>query len=177
MPEDIWAARIDMVSRWFVVHAQPHRELVAHANLANQGFRSFLPLHTKTVRHARQFRTAIAPFFPRYLFVELALGRDRWRSVTGTFGVSHLIMEGDRPKPVAPGVVEAIIAMADETGMICLDAAILPGQVVRISAGPFAGLVGKMLKLDVQDRVKVLLDLMGSKVSVSVARDELVPAA
>jgi len=176
MPEDIWAARSYGIARWFVVCAQPHRELRAHAHLKNQGFRSFLPLHMKTVRHARQFRTALAAFFPRYLFVELTPGRDRWRSIAGTFGVSHLIMEGDRPKPVVPGVVESLQELADETGLLCLDPAMLPGQAVRVAAGPFAGLVGKMLMLDVQDRVKVLLDLMGSKISVSVAREDLVPA-
>lgn len=85
-------------------------------------------------------------------------------------------MEGDRPKPVAPGVVESIMELADETGMICLDPSVRPGQSVRIVTGAFAGLVGKMLKLDVQDRVKVLLDLLGSKVSVSVDREGLVPA-
>ena len=37
MPEDFWAARNYGLSRWFVVHAQPHRELKAHAHLTNQG--------------------------------------------------------------------------------------------------------------------------------------------
>lgn len=177
MQEASAVSRTDRGARWFVVHAQPHRELKAHAHLVRQGFRSFLPLHFKTTRHARQFRTAVAPLFPRYLFVELTIGVDRWRSILGTVGVSQLIMEGDHPKAVAPGVVEAIVALTDASGLLALDPAVLPGQSVRIASGPFAGFVGTLLKLDDSGRVNVLLDLLGSKVIASADREAVVRAA
>jgi len=63
--------------RWYVVHALAHGEERAQCRLAAQGFRSFLPRHVKTVRHARKLRSVRAPFFPRYLFVVLDLTRDR----------------------------------------------------------------------------------------------------
>ena len=177
MPEGASVDRVHSGARWFVVHSQPRRELIAHAHLARQGFRAFLPLHMKTTRHARQFRTSAAPLFPRYLFVEFTIGFDRWRSVLGTVGVSHLIMEGDRPKAVAPGVVESIVACSDASGFLALDPAIVPGQAVRIATGPFAGLVGSLLKLDDNGRVKVLLDFLGSEIIASATREGLVPAA
>jgi hypothetical protein len=62
--------------RWYVVHTQPHRESRAQTQLAAQGFRTFLPLHRKTVRHARKLKTVSTPFFPRCLFVALDLSRD-----------------------------------------------------------------------------------------------------
>ena len=177
MPEVSAVGRFCGGARWFVVHSQPHGELKAHAHLTRQGFRSFLPLHIKTTRHARQFRTAAAPLFARYLFVELTLGVDRWRSILGTVGVSQLIMEGDQPKAVAPGVVEAVVASTDASGLLSLDPAVVPGQSVRVATGPFAGLVGTLLKLDDNGRVSVLLDLLGSKIIASAAREGLVPAA
>src|ERR1043166_6531453 len=96
--------------RWCVVHTQPHRELRAGVHLRNQGYRVFLPLHRNTVRHARQFRIALAPLFPRYLFVEILVGRDRWSCIRGTYGVSSLIMDGERPRAVPNGVVESLLA-------------------------------------------------------------------
>src|SRR5215212_6624408 len=109
-------------ARWCVVHTQPHRELRAGLHLKNQGFRAFLPLHRNTVRHARQFRVALAPLFPRYLFVEVTIGRDRWSAIRGTYGVSHLLMDGDLPKAVPSGVVEALLAVSDDAGVVHLDA-------------------------------------------------------
>ena len=108
----IWPQGTIGAERWYVAHTLPRRELGAKKQLEFQGYRTFLPLHFKTVRHARQFRTVKAPFFPRYLFVSLDLSRDQWRSVNGTFGVASLIMEGERPKPVPRGVVEALEGFA-----------------------------------------------------------------
>lgn len=167
----------EWVSRWYAVHTQPHREGRAAAHLRHQGFPVFLPWHAKTVRHARQFRTVRAPFFPRYLFVRLTIGRDRWRSVNGTFGVSGMIMEGGRPLPVVRGVVEALMGMTDESGMLSLDRCLRLGQTVRIARGPFAGLVGELAAMDEKGRVKVLLDIIGKQVTVATSGTALVPAA
>jgi hypothetical protein len=40
--------------RWFLARTLPHREVTAETNLRRQGFRSFLPRHLRTVRHARK---------------------------------------------------------------------------------------------------------------------------
>jgi len=169
----------ELGARWYAVHTQPHREMRAATNLKNQDFSVFLPRHRKTVRHARQFRTLEAPLFPRYLFVRLAIGRDRWRCVNSTHGVSQLIMEGEAPKPVPPGVVDEMQAIAEPSGLLALDPRLRPGQQVRITTGPFTGLVGKLLTLDDNQRVNVLLNILGTPTRVAVAaqRIGLLPAA
>ena len=163
--------------RWYVARTQPHREFRAEKQLAAQGFPTFLPVYWKTTRHARRFRTAKAPFFPGYLFVELTVGRDRWRNVNGTFGVSQLIMAGDLPKPVPTGVVETLMAASDPGGMMSFGDDPRPVRVGRILSGPFAGCVGELIKLTPAGRVQVLLEIMGSHVSVSVRKEALAPVA
>ena len=120
----------------------------------------------------------VAPFFPRYLFVALDLGRDRWRSVNGTFGVARLVMAGDRPLPVPSGIVEALIAAADDRGVLRFDGAgsLRVGQQVRVLAGPFADQVGRLTSLDDNGRVRLLLDIMGGHVPVEVSSAALLPA-
>src|SRR5262245_59267691 len=100
--------------RWFLAHTQPKNEWKAELHLGAQGFRTYLPLIRKTVRHARQLRTVRAPLFPRYLFVILDLKRDRWLLVRSTVGVSRLFTHPDgRPVPVPVGVVESLIEQSD----------------------------------------------------------------
>jgi transcriptional antiterminator RfaH len=166
----------DRVGRWYVVHTRPNCEFRALAQLENQRFKSFLPYFQKTVRHARQFRSAKAALFPRYCFVQLDIDRDRWRSVNSTIGVSHLIMEGERPKPVPAGIVEELMAVADGTGLVSLGPRLRPGENVRLVTGPFAGLVGELLQLDDAGRVRVLLDVLGKRITVRASRVGLVPA-
>jgi transcription antitermination factor NusG len=97
------AARLHLgpSERWYVATTLPRKEHFAAANLTNQNYRSFLPLHLETRRRARQFRTVLAPVFPRYIFIILDVGRLRWRSVNGTLGVQRLITDGDRQRALA----------------------------------------------------------------------------
>jgi len=161
-------------ARWYVVHTLPNREFGALTQLSFQGFESFLPIHWKTVRHARKFRSVKAPFFPRYLFVRLDLSRHQWRSVNGTFGVRSLVMEGERPKPVPAGIVEYLMEISD-SGVLSFTPALEPGQSVRVLSGPFANLVGELQRIDSQNRVVVLLDILGSRTAVMTSGDFIVP--
>jgi transcription elongation factor/antiterminator RfaH len=163
--------------RWFLVHTLPKSERKAELHLAAQGFRTHLPQIEKTVRHARQLRTVRAPLFPRYIFIILDLGRDRWLSVRSTVGVSSLFTCEDRPVPVHEGVVEALIERTDEANLTLFDAGLATGQSVRILSGPFADFVGTVERLDDAGRVRVLLDMMGTAVPVGLHRSALSPAA
>jgi transcriptional antiterminator RfaH len=163
--------------RWFLVHTLPHNERRARLHLGAQGFRTHFPTIQKTIRHARQLRTVRAPLFPRYIFLILDLGRDRWLSVQGTIGVSSLYTCMNRPVPVPEGVVEALIENTDEANMTLFSCGLTTGQSVRILSGPFVDLVGTLERLDAAGRVRVLLDMMGTAVPVALRRTAICPAA
>src|SRR5262249_28604689 len=123
--------------KWFLAHTLPKSERKAEWHLAAQGFKTYLPQFQKTIRHARQLRTVQTPLFPRYLFVILDLGRDRWLSVRSTIGVSRLFTYQDgRPIPVPVGLVESLIEQSDGN-VTRLDRGLIKGQPVRILSGPF----------------------------------------
>ena len=163
--------------RWYVVQSRPHKELYAATNLQNQAFRTFIPQISKTVRHSRRTKTVLAPLFPRYLFVSLDLSRDRWRSVRGTFGVSCLVMDGDRPRPVPQGLVEQLITTTNGSGGVDFRNRLVLGQNVRFLTGPFADKIGRLVSLDDADRVAVLLEILGSERQIAVAPEVLMPVA
>jgi transcription elongation factor/antiterminator RfaH len=155
----------------------PKSEWKAELHLGAQGFRTFQPQIRKTIRHARQLKTVLAPLFPRYLFVILDLERDRWLSVRSTVGVSSLFSEGDgRPVPVPVGIVESFIERSEDT-VTRLDSNLVQGQQVRILTGPFADFVGMLERLNEAGRVRVLLEMMGTAVPVTLHRSALAPAA
>lgn len=163
--------------RWYAVQCQPHRESVAFAHLQNQSFSVFLPRRQKTRRHARKIDVVFAPFFPGYLFTQLDLTRDRWRSINGTCGVGRLVMQGDAPAPAPRGVIEALRDACDERGIMHLPGDELkPGQSVRILAGAFVDLVGEIDRMDDTGRVRVLLEIMGGRIPVVLPRDSVARA-
>jgi transcriptional antiterminator RfaH len=159
--------------RWYVARSLPRREAGAEMQLLAQGFRTFTPRVSKTVRHARKLRAVITPLFPAYMFVVLDLQKDRWRSVNGTFGVASLLMAGELPEPVPRGVVERLLNYTDEAGIARFDRDLREGHPVRVIAGPFARALGRLEHLDANGRVRVLLDIMGGKIRVLLDRSGL----
>jgi transcriptional antiterminator RfaH len=160
--------------RWYVVQTHPRREAGVVLQLEAQHFRAFLPRMTRTVRHARKLRLVEAPVFPGYLFVSLDLGRDRWRSVNGTFGAVGLIMGDEFPSATPRGVVESLLAYADARGSCRFDRDLVEGQRVKVLVGPFADAIGSLVRLDANERVRVLLDIMGGQVPATLERSALV---
>jgi transcriptional antiterminator RfaH len=80
---------------------------------------------------------------------------------------------------VPPGIVEGMLAIADQAGLLSPDPRLQPGQRARIVTGPLTGLVGTLLALDDNQRVKVLVDILGNPtlVALSARCVGLVPAA
>jgi transcription antitermination factor NusG len=163
--------------RWFVARVLPHQENRAQFNLHRLGFRNFVPRLRRTVRHARTLRDTLQPLFPGYIFIIINLSKHRWRSVNGTFGVASLIMGPEQPRPVPPGVVEALAASCEGCGAVRLDDSLEIGQKVRILSGPFAESLCRLAHLDDRGRVRVLLEIMGMEVAAQLDRSAIAPAA
>src|SRR5687767_7204804 len=105
-----------MTQRWYVAQTHAHAEKKAAVHLQRQGFEIYLPRYRKRRRHARRVETVTAPLFPRYLFVAVDIGAQRWRSIQSTFGVLRLVCNGDEPAAVADLVVNALRGREDQDG-------------------------------------------------------------
>jgi transcription antitermination factor NusG len=114
-----------------------------------------------------------SPVFPSYMFVVLDINRCQWRSVNGTAGVASLIMQGEMPQPVPGGVVENLLRLTDQDGIVRFDCNLRQGQPVRVLAGPFSNAIGTLERLDANGRVCVLLDIMKGKVPTYLDRSAL----
>jgi transcriptional antiterminator RfaH len=165
--------KIEASARWYVVQTQPNSELKAAQNLINQGFGIYLPRYLKRRRHARKVDFTAKPLFPRYMFVAIDMASQRWRSIQSTFGVSRLVSNGDEPAVVPEGIVQALKAREDAKGFIQMDMkpALAPGDKVRVLAGAFMDSAGLFNGLVDQDRVSILLDMLGQKVRVVLDAD------
>jgi transcriptional antiterminator RfaH len=161
--------------RWFAVNTQPFAEARAQRNLENQGFRTFMPRRRKMLRPARKLTVVEAPLFPRYLFIAFDPRRDQWRKVNSTFGVSRLVMRGETPHPVPNGVIEALIAITVDGGIVDLATKLQPGSPVRVMAGPFADQLARLEQLDDSGRARILLEILGRQVRTTTDRRNLMP--
>jgi transcription elongation factor/antiterminator RfaH len=156
-----------------VACTKPGGEDLALRNLTRQGFTSFLPRISRTVRHARKTSQVLRPLFPHYLFVSLDLDVDKWGAVRSTIGISSMIMNGERPGPVPRGVTESIMAATDRAGGSGCHNGLVIGETVQFLSGPFADRLGVLVRMNDADRVSVLLELLGSQREVDVRPGQL----
>lgn len=165
--------------RWFAVHTRPQSERFASEQLEAQGFCVFLPQFLRKRSHARRVERRPYPLFPRYLFVEIDMAVQRWRSINGTLGVTRIVGNDHGPTPVADGIVEELMRRRDEAGFVKLApaASLMIGDKVRILGGSFASMMGLVEGVSDRDRVSILVDLLGRKVRVTLDSPDLEKAA
>jgi transcriptional antiterminator RfaH len=162
------------MKRWYVVHTQAGQEGRAEVNLCRQGFKAWLPLIRRARRHARRVDSTLVPLFPRYLFVQLDLTHQPWRSINGTFGVVRLLCNADTPLAIPTGLVEEIMQRRDDSGTIVLNPRRLAvGGSVKVATGPFNDLEGLFQTMSGRDRVVLLVKLLGREVRTTVPLRDL----
>lgn len=161
---------------WYLVYTKPRQEGVAQANLERQGYPIYLPRIRQRRRRAGRAADVIEPLFPRYLFIQLSQQTDNWGPIRSTLGVSSLVRFGADPAVVPEGLIAALRAHDDETGIQALD---LPdfesGQAVRVQAGPMQGYEGIFVARTSRQRVTVLLNVLGKQAKLRVDADQLEP--
>ena len=163
------------MSDWYLVYCKARQEDVAARGLEEQGYAVYLP----KLRQRRRLRGRLAEvtraLFPRYLFVAPGRPGQSIAPVDSTPGVQKLVRFGALYLPVGEEVVNALKGREDlETGCHHLGGPELrPGARVRIDTGPFAGFEGIFEARAGQDRVVILLDLLGQRARMVVAVGEL----
>ena len=146
---------------WHVCYTKPRQEFRALENLVAQGFEVFLPtiLAEKILR--KQLIKRSEPLFARYCFVRGA-AQANWAVLRSTKGVSHLLRFGASQEPAC---VPASLIDQLQCQVSPLEQSLFtPGQSVRISNGPFAGMDGFFDKIQTaangEQRALVLLELL-----------------
>ena len=163
---------------WLAVRTHARAEEKAFSNLCRQGYEVCLPRHVKRRRHARYTDFVRAPLFPRYLFVSLDKLNEQWRPILSTIGVCDLVRQGDYPATVLDGLIEEL-RVRERQGVFDHGAQIRkikPGDPVRITAGPFADIVGRFCGMATEERVYVLLNLLGRVVRAQLPNRAVDPA-
>lgn len=159
---------------WFIAQLKPNGFVRAKLNLERQGFRTFMPLRETTVRQGRTVRDVLRPLFPGYIFVEFSPKVTQWRGINNTFGVLSLISGRiDAPTSVPPDLMKALLAGCDETNKLLPPEVFLAGRSVRVLSGPFKDFLAKVQQTSDDERVRLLLDLMGRAVLIDCAARDL----
>ena len=160
---------------WFAVVTKPRSEALAEEHLRRQGYECLLPRVRRVFRNAAGLKSRIESLFPNYLFLRADIERDSLAPVRSTRGAIGLVRFGAEPAQVPATVIARIRERIDDAdGLVRLDTPDLtPGQKVRVTEGPLLGWDGVFLAAEGMDRVRLLLNLLGSVREVVLPRTQL----
>ncbi len=164
--------------RWYLIHTKPTRELVAEVNLRRQGYQVYSPRLLRPTRVHGRWVDRAASLFPRYLFLRLAVGHQAMGPVRSTVGVANIVRFGYDYAVVPDAIIESLRMRADpETGLHHLNgcAPFEPGSNVRVVAGVFDGLEGVFQRESGDERVVLLLGLLGRDTIVQLPAAFVLP--
>ena len=158
---------------WVAVSVKPNQVNKAENNLSQQGFECIAPKIKVTRRQKNRFVSKVNLLFPGYIFVKINKDTRDARKVSSTYGVSNIVMNGQRIGAVPDAFINELNIMFDENKIISINT-LEPGQKVEVLRGPFAGLVTQLTRVESVTRVKCLFDLISGKISASVLIDNLI---
>jgi len=168
--------------RWYLVQCKPNAAQIAVRNLENQSFGTFLPLQEITKRKGRIFERQIRPLFPGYLFVQIDPNLGPWRQVNSTRGVNRLVRLGAEPSVVPNEIVKALMAQCDKQSILRPTSEIQSSQLhagnqAQVTQGPLSGFIATISNIEPNNRINILIEIMGQTTKVAINADALQPIA
>lgn len=114
----------------------------------------------------------VEPLFPNYIFIYLDASTDNWSAIRSTKGVNKLVTFGASPAKVSQDIIDQLMRVneqeIDQTGVTFPKT----GDSVKVLLGEQT--LNAILGLeDANQRVWVLLDLLGRQQSLLVDKDQI----
>ncbi len=160
--------------QWYCVRSKPKKERLAASSLATlYGLDIFCPqirFQRKTVRGAVWFQEAM---FPGYLFSRFDLFEMK-SAVSYSPGVLNIPTFDGKFMPLPDSVIESLQADLDAESVVDAVAPLDVGEETIVLEGSLRGLKVKVIRLmPAQERVGVLMEMMGTLVEAEFAVDAL----
>ncbi len=154
---------------WYVLYVRPRSEKKV-AEYCRQGrLPHYLPLRRETKIYQRRKVTVEKPLFPGYFFT--AFDDEGRQGLQKTNHVLRILKPSSRRR-LLRDLVQVRRALRIDPCLTAISA-VRAGRLVRIVAGPFMGVEGRVQTLKGKTKVILNVDMIGRALVVEVDRDYL----
>jgi len=165
------------MKHWHLLMTKPREDERAAQHLLNQDYEIFRPL-LKQFRIKKGKQVAVTEsLFPRYIFIRLDDALSDWSKIRSTRGVAQLVRFTELPAVVPEDLVMDLKnqCVDDDTIDITPERPYVfeKGDEVEISEGSFKGIRAIIKKQLGEDRVLLLLKLLGKEQELEVSLNQI----
>jgi transcriptional antiterminator NusG len=162
---------------WYAVHTYSGHENKVKTNIERRAEslrlkdkinRILIPVEEETRNRDGKRTTIKRKVFPGYVLIEMELDDQTWYLVKNTIGVTGFVSSGNKPVPLLDREVQSILDALAGEGMKTRPAW-QKGEVIRVTAGPFADFNGNIEEINTdKQKVKVLISIFGRDTPVEL---------
>lgn len=169
--------------KWYVVHTYASHEFkikeamekgIKGTSLAGHIGQILIP--TQKTFHIRDGKKVEREkkLFNSYVILEAELTPELYSFVVGLPGVTHFLGSGKKPQPLSEDEVKRLLGIDDRDKDTTQNVNYIPGDMVKITAGPFSDFEGVIEKLhDDRDKLTVKVTVFGRVTPVEVRTDQI----
>ena len=158
---------------WSILQFKPNAHKLAERNLNQQGFETLLPFEGVTKFRNQKFISTQRPLFPGYMFVAFERGDMPWKKINCTYGVSKLLTFNREPYIIPNNLITEIRARCNQAGVLHPQKQFSKDDRVRLVSGPLDNFLATVESIDKNQRVWILIDLMGQETRALVKSEKL----
>jgi transcriptional antiterminator NusG len=157
---------------WFAAQVAPRSEKRVASMLEYRGYQQFTPTYLSQKKWSDRIKTQEEPLFPGYVFVRIS--GTTFGLLCSTPGIVRILSFGGRPVPLADSEIEAVQRLTLR-GKPQPTQHVNCGEKVKISDGPFAGIVGIVKQISNRDCLVFSVQLVSQSIYVEVDQFHIEP--
>jgi len=160
------------IKYWYAVYVRSRQEKKIHKIFLNNGIKSSLPLMKTTRQWSDRKKKVEIPLFRGYVFVKIDISKDKL-NILQTEGVVKFIGIRNKPSRIPGEQIRWIHIVVEKSDIVQIENTIPIGQKVRVTAGPFKGVEGVVMRAGNQSRLVVVIESIMHAVSVEISPNYL----
>lgn len=154
--------------KWYPVCTRPRAEKKALEALLEKGIDAYLPLRRQQKQWSDRKKWVEEPFIKSYLFVHMT--EQDQAEVLMTRGIARFIYFGGKITPMPDRQIDDLrLLMASPLELEITEENLLPGERIRIKAGPLKGMAGEIVSYRSQKQLALRLENLGCSIIIHVA--------
>jgi transcriptional antiterminator NusG len=169
--------QISQDRNWYVLHtysgyedavAKNLKQRIESLGMEDKIFNVLVPKEKKIKIKNGKRKVTEEKIYPGYVLVEMMVTDDSWYVVRNTPNVTGFVGAGTTPVPVSTAEIEDLKKrMGEEEPQFKIE--VIPGDLVKITDGPFKDFDGKVSEIDLdRGKVKVLVSMFGRDTPVEL---------
>jgi len=162
---------------WHLLMTKPREDERAESHLLNQDYELFRPMIRQFKIQGGKQVAVTEPLFPRYLFIRLDDVLGNWSKIRSTRGVARMVRFTDMPAKVPDSLIEELRSQCIEDNIIdtTKDRPFVfeKGDEIEITEGSFRGLKAIIKAQVAEDRVLLLLNLLGKEQELEISLNQV----